>query len=130
LAKTGSVAMQIYNNMLDAYFVESDGTIGDFFEIALTNYPGQVSLTAPANNSTFPVGSQITVSANATDPDTRIHRVMFFFNNVQIDRNRDFVAPYSYVWHANTKGTYTVQAESMDELGAVVWSTPITVTIN
>ena len=129
LARLGSMEFEVYNNMLDGYFIQSDGTIGDFFEITKTNVPGQVHMTAPADGSTFPKNSQITLTADATDPDTRIHRVMFFINGVQLDKNRDFVAPYAYTWNAWKAGTYTIVAKSLDELGALITSAPITVTI-
>lgn len=129
LARLGSFEFEVFNNMLDGYFIQSDGTVGDFFEIAKTNLPGQVHMTAPADESTFPKDSQITLTADATDPDTRIHRVMFFINGVQMDKNRDFVPPYTYTWNAWQRGTFTIVAKSLDELGALITSPPITVTI-
>jgi acid phosphatase type 7 len=129
LARLGSMEFEVNNNILDAYFIQSDGVVGDFFEIVKDNTPGQVHMTAPANGSTFTRPTTITLTADATDPDTRIHRVMFFINGVQLNKNRDFVKPYTFDWTPTKAGTYTILAKSLDELGALLTSSSIQVTI-
>ena len=91
------------------------------------NQPPTVSITTPANNSTFAAPANLTVKANATDSDGTIAKVEFFVGGTLI--GTDTVAPYSASWSNVSAGTYSLTARATDNLGATTTSSAITVTV-
>lgn len=86
-----------------------------------------VSITSPAGGVTFAAGSNITVSANASDGDGAISRVEFYRDNILI--NEDLSTPYSAVFTKAKAGTYQLRAKAYDNVGGVTTSAAITVTV-
>ena len=89
------------------------------------NLSPQVTLTAPANNSSYLVNDSVTISADASDSDGSIDRVEFY-----VDANlvaTDTSAPYSTTWTA-TQGSHDIYATAYDNLQAN--SNSITATIS
>ena len=90
------------------------------------NQAPSVTLTSPANSSTFTAPATITVSANASD-EVAVAQVQFFANNVPI--GTDTTNPYSISWSNVPPGSYTVTATATDNLGLSETSAPAQVTV-
>jgi chitodextrinase len=91
-----------------------------------TNQPPQVTITSPATGSNFPVGSQVTVQANASDNDGGIAQVTFFDNDVQICTAS--AAPFECTWTPQA-GEHTLTARALDNLSGVTFSAPVRITV-
>jgi chitodextrinase len=92
------------------------------------NQPPSVSLTAPANGATFNAGSNITVSANASDSDGSVAKVEFFRGTTSL--GVDTSAPYSVVFANAAAGSYTLKAVATDNAGAATTSATVSITVN
>ena len=90
------------------------------------NSPPTVALTSPANNAVFVRGSTIPLSATATD-DGSISKVEFFNGNTRIAIST--TAPYSFNWSSAAPGAHTLTAKATDNLGAVITSAAIAVSV-
>ncbi len=90
------------------------------------NLSPMVALMAPANNSVYPEGTEITVTASASDFDGTIGKVDFYRDGQFI--SSDDAAPYSIIW-TPTAGSYVITAVATDNQGAENTSQPINVTI-
>ncbi len=103
----------------------------DYVEIqsvtTLNNLP-EVSITNPTNNSSFENGSDIIVSAEATDADGEITRVEFYENSQLL--SIDTEAPYSYNWANVQTGNYAITAIAYDEASGQTTSEPINIAVN
>ncbi len=86
-----------------------------------------VSVTSPINNQTISIGSAITLSAQASDPDGSIAEVKMIVNNILIETFT--IEPYSTEWTPSEAGEYIIKAEAFDNMGAKATSTPITINI-
>ena len=89
------------------------------------NNPPSVLLTAPANNASLPLGSTISLTANANDFDGSVARVEFFADGNKI--GEDTSSPYSASWHPTTTGRYSLTAEATDNGGAAQATLPVEV---
>jgi hypothetical protein len=95
-----------------------------------------VSMTAPANGSSFAQGSKVTLTASATDAGTDpgaasgIASVTFYLDGTIVIAT-DKASPYTTTWNTRgvTKGTHTVTAVATDVAGNSATSAAITVTI-
>ncbi len=107
---------------------------GDFnvdrvvFSTTASNQAPTVSLTAPANNSTYTAPANITISANASDADGSVTKVDFYNGSTLL--NSDASAPYSFNWSNVGAGTYTITARATDNQGATTTSAARTITVN
>jgi hypothetical protein len=95
-------------------YVASNPTAGELTHPTLTFISGQapvVAITSPANNATVPVGSPITISANATDNGGIVEMVEFYVDGVLLatDNNAPFSASYS-----PTPGAHVLTAIAFD----------------
>ncbi len=90
--------------------------------------PPSVTLTAPANNSTYSAPASITLAASAGDSDGSIARVEFFQGSTKL--GEDTLAPYTLDWSAATGGTYSLTARATDNDGNVAVSPAVTVFVN
>lgn len=91
-----------------------------------TNQPPTVSVNADANNL---FGSDITLTATASDPDAggSISKVEFYQGSTKL--GEDLSSPYSYTWTGAAINSYTVTAKAYDNLGAVTTSSAIAVNV-
>jgi hypothetical protein len=80
------------------------------------NAPPTVSITSPANGQHFPVGSNVTVDATASDasPGT-VSQVEFFRNGMLV--GTDTSSPYSFTNTSLPAGNYALQARATDNQG-------------
>ena len=81
-----------------------------------------VSISAPANNATVPVGSSVTVTADASVPSgSSITKVEFYNGTTLI--GSDATSPYSVTWTTpSTAGTYILTAKLTDNSSKVTTS--------
>ena len=86
-----------------------------------------VALTSPAADGFVIAGSNVTVSATASDPDGTIASVEFFDGATSIGTTT--AAPHQATWHATVPGVHSLSARATDDKGAAGQSSPITVTV-
>jgi Bacterial Ig domain len=85
-----------------------------------------VSLTSPADGSSFNVPADVILAATASDSDGSITKVEFFSNGVFVVR--DTTAPYSMKWHAPA-GNHEITAKATDNGGAVTTSSSVNIIV-
>lgn len=128
---TGVAASTTYSytvSAVDAAGNESaQSTAASVTTPAAANKPPVVSLTSPANGSTFTAPAGITLAATASDPENRLAQVQFYAGGTLL--GSDTSAPYSFAWSSVPAGTYTLTAIARDADGASTTSAPVTVTV-
>lgn len=92
------------------------------------NQSPTVALTAPANGSTHTTGSNIAVSANASDSDGSIAQVEFFRGSASL--GVDTTSPYSVTWNNASAGSHSFTAVARDNQGATTTSAAVSITVN
>ncbi|MFM8432332.1 MAG: Ig-like domain-containing protein, partial [Bacteroidota bacterium] len=85
-----------------------------------------VSITAPANGSSFITGSNVSITANASDADGTVSQVEFFVDGVSI--GVDNTAPYTASYTA-VAGTRSITARATDDQGAQTTSSAVSITV-
>ena len=95
-----------------------------------TNFvPPTVDITSPADGSTFPTGSNITITADANDSDGTVSKVEFFEGANKL--GEDTTGPsYSFTWNNVAAGSYTLSAKATDNDGATGTSDPVGITVS
>src|SRR5204863_6154563 len=88
--------------------------------------PPDVSITAPANNSTFFSGASVNITANATDADGTVDSVEFFVDGSKV--GSDISSPYTFSWTA-TVGTHSLTAKATDNNGANTMSAIVSIQV-
>jgi hypothetical protein len=88
-----------------------------------TNSAPAISITDPADASTFVAPANIVIKAIAFDNDGMIKKVEFYSGATLLET--DSLSPYEIEWKNVVVGTYTVTAKATDELGAVTRSNEI-----
>jgi hypothetical protein len=91
------------------------------------NQPPTVSMTSPANNSSFTAGANIPLAATAADSDGTVAKVDFFQGNTLL--GTDTTSPYTFNWANVAAGNYVLAAVATDNVGAQTQSAPISVTV-
>ncbi|MBD3322547.1 MAG: prolyl oligopeptidase family serine peptidase, partial [Chitinivibrionales bacterium] len=86
-----------------------------------------VSITAPAEGSTFDEPADITVAVNATDTDGSISLVEFYEGVTKL--GEDSSAPYEYLWTAVPEGNYSLTAKATDNDGGETVSDAINISV-
>jgi chitinase len=86
-----------------------------------------VSISAPANGSSFTCGVAVPVSATAADSDGAVSKVEFFDGGFLIAT--DTSAPYSTNWIGSSSGAHQLTARATDNAGNATTSSPVGVTI-
>ena len=110
--------------------VRTDGVVVDQASIdrcaaTPTNQPPAVSLTSPANGTSYTAPASMTIAATATD-DKGVTRVEFYSGTTLL--NTDTAAPYSFNWTGVSAGTYSVAAIAYDGDGASATTAAATIT--
>ncbi|MGV3773676.1 MAG: Ig-like domain-containing protein [Verrucomicrobiales bacterium] len=91
------------------------------------NQSPTASITAPILNSSFRSDANITITANATDPDGSVAKVRFFANSKLLGESTS--EPYTIRWLAAPAGVYEIRAEVTDNEGSVSSSSPIIISV-
>lgn len=86
-----------------------------------------VSLTSPANNSSFVAPATVELAATASEPDQTITRVDFLANGEVV--GSDTTSPYAFTWSDVAAGGYTLTARATDSAGASADSVPVTILV-
>jgi Zn-dependent metalloprotease len=91
------------------------------------NQPPTVTLTAPADNSSFPPPARITITAEASDADGMVAKVEFYDGANKLGEKAS--RPYTFEWANVPAGDYRILARAIDNLGAATDSTAADVTV-
>lgn len=86
-----------------------------------------VTLTAPDNNITVVAGSNLSITADATDADGTVAKVEFYNGTTKL--GEDLTAPYEYIYTSIPAGTYQLTAKAIDNLNATTTSAIHTITV-
>ncbi|HEY9046940.1 MAG TPA: Ig-like domain-containing protein [Ohtaekwangia sp.] len=92
----------------------------------IVNPPPVVSITSPANNATVVPGTNLSITATASDNGS-VTKVEFFQGATKL--GEDTSSPYSYTWTAIPAGTYILTAKATDNQGAVTTSAAVNITV-
>ncbi len=92
------------------------------------NQAPTVSLTAPADNSTYTFGSSASLKAEANDTDGTISKVEFYAGTTLI--GTDDSEPYEITWSQPAAGSYSLKAKAYDNNNASTESVAVNITIN
>jgi GH18 family chitinase len=92
------------------------------------NVPPTCSITQPTQNQIFTTPANVTINANATDPNGTVTKVDFYNGTTLL--GTDLTAPYSFVWQNPIAGTYVITAKATDNQGAMTTSTAVTIVVN
>ncbi|MES2139698.1 MAG: Ig-like domain-containing protein [Bacteroidota bacterium] len=74
--------------------------------------PLSVTISSPANNSSFNSGSIITIQANSSGGTGTIQKVEFYAGTVKL--GEDLTPPFSFVLNNSTAGNYALTAKATD----------------
>jgi len=83
--------------------------------VSVPSTPPVVNITSPANNSVFTAGSNISITATATDANGTVTRVEFFSGTTKL--GEDLTSPYSFQWNNVPEGTFLITAKATDNQG-------------
>jgi|GEM_PF-1178544 len=85
-----------------------------------------VSITGPANNALFTEGSNIILSASASDDGT-VAKVEFFKSGALL--GEDTTAPFNFNWNNLPAGSWALTARATDDLGVTTTSAAVNITV-
>ena len=116
------------NYSLTAKAIDNHGgvTTSAIVSAFVTNAP-TTSITSPANNSSFVVGSNITINASASDTDGSVAKVEFFQGAVKL--GEDTTSPYSFTWNGVAAGSYSLTTRATDNLGTTGTSAAVNINV-
>jgi hypothetical protein len=127
--------VNVNSNNAGIYFVIVSNTVGSATSsnAVLTVLPANqlpvVTWIRPTNGATFPAGSTLILTAEATDPDGTVNFVDFFANSTFVGRVSSADNTYNGVWSNAPSGTWQLRAEAVDNSGGRRASTPVQITI-
>jgi hypothetical protein len=103
----------------------SDSELVEILDNLMADLEGipEVSITSPANGTSFDEGSAITIEASALDTNGQVIKVEFFAQTVKI--GEDMTEPYSMVWNDVPAGGYYLTAKVTDDEGLTRLSDPV-----
>ena len=129
----GSVAAGSYTFTARAYdslgvsATSSPVTVTVTAAATTTNKAPTVSLTSPANGTSFTSPASITVTAAASDSDGTVSKVEFYNGTALLTTLTS--SPYTVTFTGVPVGSYTVTARAYDNSGASTTSAPVTVSV-
>ncbi len=91
------------------------------------NNAPSVSITLPANNAVYSLGSNVIINATASDPDGTVSKVEFYQGTTLLGTST--TTPYTYTWVSPALGNYALTAKAYDDLNAVGTSTVVNITV-
>jgi chitinase len=86
-----------------------------------------VTLTTPANGTSWNAPASIAITANASDADGSVAKVEFYNGSAKI--GEDLTSPYAFTINNAGAGTYVISVKATDNLGAVTTSSSVSVTV-
>jgi hypothetical protein len=93
----------------------------------VSNAPPEVTLVNPTNGASFTAHSDITLEAQASDPDGSIARVSFWANQRFLGVVTN--SPYSVVWSNAPAGRFSLRAAAADQFGRMAVSRPVMISV-
>jgi C1A family cysteine protease len=87
-----------------------------------------VSLISPTPGASFTAPALIEFGAAASDNDGTVSKVEFYQGATKLGEVVE--APYTFAWTNVSAGTYQLHARAIDNAGATVDSSPVTVVVN
>lgn len=125
----GSLAIDVVDNRLEAKMIRETGAVDDYFTIVktLANTAPTISLSSPAEGTSYTAPATVTMIASAADSDGTVQQVDFYANGTPLTSVT--AAPYSFTWNGVAAGTYALTAIATDNLGASAVSAPVTITV-
>ncbi len=96
-----------------------------FYKIA--GKPPVVSITSPANNSSYVSPATINITATASDSDGTVKRVAFYKDANLL--GVDSTSPYAFTWNNATGGNYALTARATDNVGLITTSAAVNVVV-
>ncbi len=121
------------NRMLTARATDNAGavTLSTAVSISVSqdtgNQPPSVTITNPSSGSTFTIGQNVSIAAEANDVDGTVSKVEFYANGNLI--GEDPSAPYTTNWTA-TEGSFTLTATAIDNDNASTTSNTVSITVS
>ncbi len=97
------------------------------FQVVPTNPYPAVAITFPTNNEVFDNGSDITITATATNSPAAVTNVQFLVNGSSIGSTTN--APYAISQCCWLPGTYQIVAIATDNFGSSMMSSNVEITI-
>jgi len=126
LSWTG-VAAGTYSLTAKATNDKGDTDLSDPVSITVNALPS-VSLTSPSSNAAFKAPANIPLAVQVADTDGFIASVEYLYGTTLITSLT--TPPYSFVWTEVPQGTYALTARGTDNLGGVMTSVALNVTVN
>jgi hypothetical protein len=98
--------------------------------ITIKDIDPTVNLTSPTNGANFTVHQNITLAADASDPDTNasIASVSFYANDHRLGTVTN--APYSFVWSNAPSGFFVLRAIATDNSGDKGYSQTVLINVS
>ncbi len=87
-----------------------------------------VAITSPANGRTFTAGSNIIITATASEANGTIREAYFFDGTYYLGSS--ITSPYTYTWANAPAGSHSLIVEATDNKGGTLISAPINITVN
>ncbi|HYG77652.1 MAG TPA: Ig-like domain-containing protein, partial [Planctomycetota bacterium] len=94
---------------------------------ATINAPPTVTLTSPANGTKFSAGTNITLTASASDRDGSIAKVEFFAGSTLLGTAT--ASPWSITWNSVSAGSYALTAKATDNGGLSATSSVVNISV-
>jgi hypothetical protein len=91
------------------------------------NTPPTVSLTSPANNTSFTAPATVNIAANASDPGGAVTKVDFYSGATLL--GTDTSSPYAFSWTNVPAGNYTITATATDN-GGLTANASVNITVS
>jgi hypothetical protein len=132
-AARGYISDTSYLEVIEAGFEiwsDGEGLTNNSFSTSVsstTNIFPTVSITSPANGSTFNQGQNITIEADAADSDGSVTKVEFFRDSIKL--GEDTTAPYSYTWNNAPVGYYILTAKATDDWNDITTSSAVNIQV-
>jgi hypothetical protein len=96
--------------------------------VGAPNSAPTVSLTSPADGTSFLAPATISLAATATDSDGTVAKVEFYQGVMLVGSSTS--PPFNATWTNVGAGNYTLTAKATDIAGAVATSAPIGISVN
>lgn len=124
--KTGSVV--IVTKATDDKGAATEANV-QILVVNANNLPPQTAISAPQNDSVVIVGDSVSVTVDASDPDSNdaVASVELWVNGSKFAT--DSAAPWAFNWAPQTAGSYRLESRAFDGSGAEGRSGEVSVTV-
>ncbi len=87
----------------------------------------EITITSPENNAKVTKGSDLLITANASDKDGSVSKVEFFNGTTKL--GEDVTSPYTFEWKNIPEGTHSITAKVTDNAGGSATSSVVKVEV-